>query len=189
MSPGPSLAMVIRHTVSSSRLHGIVCAWAHSLGIGFYALITVLGLAIVLKHSPLLFNSIAVLGAIYLAWLGYKALHSKGGMNDKLAGGEQSSLTQAARDGLAISLFNPKILLFFLALFSQFVQDANAHTSQAIIVLTPLVVDGLWYTLIALVLSHSAILPKLRNNSAMIDKLSGIILIALALRVIFTLEF
>ncbi|WP_133405850.1 LysE family translocator [Parashewanella tropica] len=189
MSPGPSLAMVIRHTVGSSRLHGIVCAWAHSLGIGFYALITIFGLAIVLKHSPILFNTIALAGAAYLAWLGYNALKSKGGMNDKLTGGTQSTLLQAARDGLAISLFNPKILLFFLALFSQFVQNANDHTSQAIIVLTPLLVDGLWYTLIALVLSHSAILPKLRDHSALIDKLSGIILIALAVRVVFTLEF
>ena len=91
MSPGPSLAMVIRHTVGGSRLHGIVCAWAHSLGIGFYALLTLFGLAIVLKHSPILFNSIAVIGALYLAWMGINALRSKGGMKQQLAGGNKAS--------------------------------------------------------------------------------------------------
>ncbi|RYV00591.1 lysine transporter LysE [Shewanella sp. OPT22] len=189
MSPGPSLAMVIRHTVGGSRLHGIVCAWAHSIGIGFYALLTLFGLAIVLKHSPFIFNSIAIVGAVYLAWMGVKAIQSKGGMQQKLAGGSKASLWQAARDGLAISLFNPKILLFFLALFSQFVRDASDHTGQALIVLTPLVTDGLWYTIIAVVLSHSAVLPKLQAKASLIDKLSGLVLLALAARVILTLEF
>jgi threonine/homoserine/homoserine lactone efflux protein len=187
MSPGPSLAMVVRHTLGGSRLHGIVCAWAHSVGIGIYALVTLLGLAAVLKASPLLFNAIAIVGALYLAWIGIQALRSKGGMQQKLAAGNKTSLLVAARDGLAISLFNPKILLFFLALFSQFVLAAETISGQILIVLTPLVIDGLWYTLIAIILSHSAILPKLREKAVWIDRVSGVVLIALAGRVIFTL--
>ena len=88
MSPGPSLAMVVRHTLGGSRAKGIVCAWAHSLGIGFYALVTLLGLAVVLKKAPVVFNGIAILGALYLAYLGIQALRSKGGMSEKLAAGE-----------------------------------------------------------------------------------------------------
>lgn len=187
MSPGPSLAMVVRHTLGGSRLHGIVCAWAHSVGIGIYALVTLLGLAAVLKTSPLLFNAIAIVGALYLAWIGIQALQSKGGMQQKLAAGNKTSLLVAARDGLAISLFNPKILLFFLALFSQFVLAAETITGQTLIVLTPLVIDGLWYTLIAVILSHSLILPKLREQAVWIDRVSGVVLIALAGRVIYTL--
>ncbi|WP_285164610.1 LysE family translocator [Shewanella goraebulensis] len=187
MSPGPSLAMVLRHTLSGGRLHGVVCAWAHSIGIGVYALVTLLGLAVVLEKSPIVFNGIAILGALYLAWMGLQALQSKGGMEQKLQSGESSSLLQAARDGLAISLFNPKILLFFLALFSQFVMAAETSTGQALIVLTPLVIDGLWYTIIAVVLSHGPILSRLRDKAALIDKLSGIVLILLAIRVIVNL--
>ncbi|MBO1894341.1 MULTISPECIES: LysE family translocator [unclassified Shewanella] len=187
MSPGPSLAMVVRHTLSGGRLHGIVCAWAHSIGIGVYALVTLLGLAAILKASPLMFNAIAIIGAIYLAWMGIQALGSKGGMQQKLAAGEATSLWIAARDGLAISLLNPKILLFFLALFSQFVLAAQTTTGQALIVFTPLIIDGLWYTVIAFVLSHSAVLPKLRAKAKLIDRLSGIVLILLSIRVIYTL--
>ncbi|MBB1362714.1 LysE family translocator [Shewanella sp. SR44-4] len=187
MSPGPSLAMVVRHTLSGGRLHGIVCAWAHSIGIGVYALVTLLGLAAILKASPLMFNAIAIIGAIYLAWMGIQALGSKGGMQQKLAAGEATSLWIAARDGLAISVLNPKILLFFLALFSQFVLAAQTTTGQALIVFTPLIIDGLWYTVIAFVLSHSAVLPKLRAKAKLIDRLSGIVLILLSIRVIYTL--
>ena len=187
MSPGPSLAMVVRHTLGGGRGKGIICAWAHSIGIGVYALVTLLGLAVVLKQAPMVFNGIAIIGALYLAYMGVQALRSKGGMSDKLAAGKSTDAFTAARDGLAISLFNPKIMLFFLALFSQFVMIADNMTAKGLIVLTPLLVDGLWYTLIALVLSHSAVLPKLREKAALIDKLSGVVLILLALRVLVTL--
>jgi threonine/homoserine/homoserine lactone efflux protein len=187
MSPGPSLAMVVRHTLSGGRLHGIVCAWAHSIGIGVYALVTLLGLGVVLKQAPIVFNIIAVLGALYLAWLGLQALRSQGASEQKLAAAEPTSLLTAARDGLGISLFNPKILLFFLALFSQFVLAANTFSGQLIIVATPLIIDGLWYTFIAMILSHSAILPKLRAKAVIIDKVSGIVLILLAINVLLRL--
>lgn len=187
MSPGPSLAMVVRHTLGSGRGHGIICAWAHSIGIGIYALVTLLGLAVVLKQAPMVFNVIAIIGALYLAWMGMQALRSKGGMEDKLAEGKQASALTAARDGIAISLFNPKIMLFFIALFSQFVLAAETALGNSLIVLTPLVVDGLWYTLIALLLSHKHLLPKLRAKAGLIDKLSGIVLILLAVRVLVTL--
>lgn len=186
MSPGPSLAMVIRHTLGGGPLKGIVCAWAHSLGIGFYALITLLGLAVLLQQAPMVFNAIALAGAAYLAWLGWQALNAKDGVQDKLTSGKQASWLDAARDGLAISLFNPKILLFFLALFSQFVKAADSLTGQTLIVLTPMVMDGLWYTLVALMLSHPRVLPKLRANALLIDRLSGVVLILLACRVVYT---
>jgi len=187
MSPGPSLAMVVRHTLSGGRSKGIVCAWAHSIGIGVYALVTLLGLAVILKQAPIIFNGIAILGALYLAYMGVQALRSQGGVSDKLTAGPSSHALIAARDGLVISLFNPKILLFFLALFSQFVLVADSITAKGLIILTPLVVDGLWYTFIALILSHSALLPALRKKAVLIDKLSGVVLILLAIKVLVTL--
>ena len=186
MSPGPSLAMVVRHTLGGGRDKGIICAWSHSIGIGIYALVTLLGLAVVLKKAPIVFNGIAIMGALYLAWMGVQSLRSKGGMSEKLAAGKATSGLVAARDGIAISLFNPKIMLFFLALFSQFVLVADNLMGQSLIVLTPLIVDGLWYTLIALMLSHPSVLPKLRSKAALIDKLSGVVLILLAIRVLVT---
>ena len=183
MSPGPSLAVVVRHTLGGGRGKGILCAWAHSVGIGVYALVTLLGLAILIKEAPLVFKGIAIVGALFLAWLGIKALRSKGSIAEKLAAGESTSAIQAARDGLAISLFNPKILLFFLALFSQFVAEAETIWGQVTIVVTPLLIDGLWYTIIALLLSHPWVLPRLKKNALIIDKLTGVVLILLAIRV------
>ncbi|KHT61835.1 lysine transporter LysE [Photobacterium gaetbulicola] len=184
MSPGPSLAVVAKHSLAGGRLHGVVTSWAHAAGVGVYALVTLLGLAVVLKQSPTLFNVITYAGAGYLAYLGINALRSKGGVAAKLAAGQSTSLVEAARDGAMISLLNPKLALFFLALFSQFVAVGTELSSRAVIVATPLLVDGLWYTLIAFVLSSPKVLEKLRTKAQLIDRLSGVVLILLAMRVV-----
>ncbi|UTV28364.1 LysE family translocator [Photobacterium atrarenae] len=184
MSPGPSLAVVAKHSLSGGRLHGVVTSWAHAFGVGVYALLTLLGLAVVLKQSPALFMVITYAGAAYLAYLGVNALRSKGGVAAKLSAGAPVRLRIAARDGLMISILNPKLALFFLALFSQFVAVGTELSSRAVIVVTPLLVDGLWYTLIALVLSNPKVLDKLRMKAQLIDRLSGVVLILLALRVV-----
>ncbi|OEF54048.1 lysine transporter LysE, partial [Enterovibrio norvegicus] len=169
------------------RLHGIVAAWAHALGVGLYAVITLLGLAVLLKESPMAFQIIAYAGAGYLAWLGIKSLQSKGGVAAKLESGEKTTLLEAARDGAMISILNPKLALFFLALFSQFVAVGTDVFSRSVIVATPLVIDGLWYTIVALVLSSSRMLDTLKRRAVWIDKFCGIVLIGLAIRVVVTL--
>ncbi len=160
----------------------------HAFGVGLYALITMLGLAVIFKQSPILFTIIAYAGAAYLGWLGIKSLLSKGGVAAKLEAGKTASLSEAARDGAMISMLNPKLALFFIALFSQFVAVGSDLFSRSVIVLTPLLIDGLWYTLVAFLLSSPTIVDKIRHRGAWIDKLSGVVLIALAIRVVFTLQ-
>ena len=186
MSPGPSLAMVAKHSLAGGRGNGLATAWAHALGIGVYAFVTLIGLAVVLQQSPLIFKAISYCGAGYLAYLGYNALRSKGGVAAKLESGEETSLWQSAKEGFLISILSPKIALFFIALFSQFVAVGDSLTAKLVIVLTPLVIDGLWYTIITFLLSSPRLLDKIRSKAQLIDRLSGIVLILLALRVVMT---
>ncbi|MGD8232741.1 LysE family translocator [Vibrio sp. TRT 1302] len=186
MSPGPSLAMVAKHSLAGGRVNGLATAWAHAFGIGIYAFITLIGLAVVLQQSPLLFKTISYAGAAYLAYLGYNALRSKGGVAARLESGEQTSVWQSAKEGLLISLLSPKIALFFIALFSQFVAVGDTFTAKSLIVMTPLIVDGLWYTLITFLLSSPKLIDKIRSKAMLIDRLSGAVLILLALRVVMT---
>ncbi|USD67589.1 LysE family translocator [Vibrio sp. SCSIO 43136] len=188
MSPGPSLAVVAKHSLAGSRWHGIAVAWSHAMGIGIYAFITIIGLSVVLEQSPLIFKGISVIGAAYLMYLGVNALRSKDGVAAKLASGEKTPLFESMRQGFLISLLSPKIMLFFTALFSQFVAISNDMTNQIVMVSTPLLVDGLWYTLIALLLTNAKVIDKIRSKAVLIDRISGVVLILLALRVVYTLN-
>ncbi len=183
MSPGPSLAMVAKHSLAGGRRNGISTAWAHATGIAIYAFVTLVGLAVLLHKFPVVFKGISYGGALYLAWLGFNSLRSKGGVAEKMESGSAVPVAQSARDGFLISMMNPKISFFFIALFSQFVAVGDELFSKSLIVLTPFMVDGLWYTFVAFILSNPRVLEKLRSRAVLIDRLSGVVLIALAVRV------
>lgn len=184
LTPGPSLAVVLRHTLTNSRQHGFAAAIFHAAGVGLWALLTVMGLALLVTESPLLFKVITWGGAGYLAWLGYKALTAKGDGVLKVGETEHVSRWKAGVDGLMISFLNPKLALFFIALFSQFVSAEQTLSDQLIMMVTAGGIDGLWYVLVVLVFSHSRVLTYLQKHTRWIDRITGGILIGLSARVV-----
>ena len=184
MSPGPSLAVVLKQTVGNSRSHGLAASWFHAAGVGLWAFATISGLAILVAESELAFRVITWLGAGYLAWIGVKAIRAGRTSALKVEKGEHSSLWSAGVEGAMISLLNPKLAVFFIALFSQFVSIDATVTDQLIMTATAALVDGIWYSIVALVLSHGPVLKALQDKSQMVNRLTGGILIALAARVV-----
>ena len=183
MSPGPSLAVVIRNTVKNGRAAGLATALAHGLGVGLYALATALGLAAVLAAEAAVFNAFALAGSAYLLWLGANALRGSDRFAEPAPAGAIASrnLVEAGRDGFAIAFLNPKIALFFLALFSQFIPREAGAAEVAILAGTATVVDALWYALVATGLSASGIAGWLRRHGVWIERITGALLVLLAL--------
>ncbi len=186
VSPGPSLAVVVRNTVQGSRRNGMITGVAHCMGVGFYALLTVTGLAALFALEPALHKALAWGGGTYLAFLGIQALRSKGASHATEDGAGPAGLFRAARDGLMISLLNPKLMIFFLALFSQFISPEMPRTSGAVMVLTATLIDGAWFCLVATLLSRGDFADRLARHSLSIDRVTGVLFLLLALRV-FTL--
>lgn len=184
MSPGPSLAVVLKQTVSNSRRHGLAASWFHAAGVGLWAFATISGLAILVAESEIAYKVITWLGAGYLAWIGVKAIRA--GRSDSLRAekGRKVSIWKAGTEGAMISLLNPKLAIFFIALFSQFVTPDATLTDQLVMTLTAALVDGLWYSIVTLLLSHGPVLKALQNRSTLVNRLTGGILIALAARVV-----
>ncbi|MEX2321006.1 MAG: LysE family translocator, partial [Saccharospirillum sp.] len=119
MSPGPSLAVVLKQTLAGGRRNGVVVALTHGLGIGLYALLSIFGLAALITASPLAFTALQWGGALYLAWLGVKGLRARANSNAELP--DVPTTASAARDGFLVVFLNPKVAVFFIALFSQVV--------------------------------------------------------------------
>lgn len=184
ISPGPSLALIIRNTVQGGQGHGVVTALGHGLGVGIYALITAFGLSLLITQTPLLFDIIRYGGAAFLAWLGIKALLAK----PASSGGEEESHglkgRQGAFEGFMVAFLNPQLAIFFIALFSQFVHADTGWREGIIMMLTAGGIDAVWYVLVALVLSRGPVLAWLKAKSFVIDKISGLVLLGLALKVV-----
>ncbi|PCI61160.1 MAG: lysine transporter LysE [Gammaproteobacteria bacterium] len=184
MTPGPSLAMVLKHTVAGGRLNGVVTSITHGLAVSLYAVLTVLGMAVLINETPWLFNIIKYAGAGFLLWLAFKAFTAKSALAKINQIKSKVSLKQSAWEGFMIAFLNPKLAIFFLALFSQFI-EANASWQQKVImVFTVGGIDTLWYCLIAAILSHSLFLNKLRNNIHWVEKATGVALLGITARVL-----
>lgn len=188
LSPGPSLALVVKNTMSGGASQGYATSISHGLGVALYAAITATGIGIVIVKSPFLFNVIQYAGAAFLLYLGLKALMSKKQKSALETNTEEEQTKpniNGWRDGFLIAFLNPKLAIFFLALFSQFVDADATWVKKATMVATVGIIDALWYVLVTYGLSRGPVLSKLKDNSHIIDRVTGTFLILLAARIVW----
>ncbi|MEO0437493.1 MAG: LysE family translocator [Pseudomonadota bacterium] len=182
-SPGPSLAVVLSACVRGGRNAGLVAAWSHAVGVGLYAALTVFGLSALLAANANALALIQLCGAAYLLWLAHGLWNSP--KNEELATDRASA--SAARDGFAVVFLNPKLAVFMLALFSQFLESGAGAAVKFQMMGTAFFIDGAWYTLITLLFTHRAIIDGLRNHSQTINRVFAIALAGLALALLASL--
>ena len=185
LSPGPSLALVIKNTLNGGAYQGYATAISHGFGVALYAAITATGIGLLIVQSPMIFSTIKYAGAAFLLYLGIKALLSK---QQNIQFDQKSAVVDPTingwRDGFLIAFLNPKLAIFFLALFSQFVEPDAGWQQKGVMTATVGIIDMLWYVIIAFTLSRGPILEKLKKHSHVVDKVTGSFLILLAARVV-----
>lgn len=187
ISPGPDLLIVLRNSLGAGRASGIQTAFGIALAIYIHVAYSMLGIALIISQSILLFNIIKYAGAAYLLWLGYKALKSKGWqIQSEEAKNPDKSFLQSFSQGFVTNALNPKATLFFLALFTQ-VLDPNTSLLVQFWYGTICSMTAFgWFTIVAICLTHKVIRKKLASVSIWIDRVTGIAFIALAARVALT---
>ena len=178
ISPGPSLAVVLRNTISGGRTQGVMTGIGHGIGLGIYAFIAVMGLSSLLLANKQIFNLIQWAGALFLIWLAFNMIiyRPAGISNDNKGNWRRGFL-----EGFMISFLNPKILVFMAAVFSQFINPDISSVGRFIMAIMAGVIDTIWYVLVAAVLAGTPIINKLRKNAGLIDRSIGIIMLLIAL--------
>lgn len=185
MSPGPSLALVIRNTVQGGMGRGVATAVGHGIGLGLYALLVATGLGLVIARTPWLFDLIRYAGAaflLYLAWHAFKTKPERSAGDGDAAGDHRY---QGFSGGFLVAFLNPKIAMFFIALFSQFVREGAPWSDKLIMMATAGGIDALWYTLVALGVARTPLMGWLKRNSLWLDRATGTVLTLLAIRVLW----
>ncbi|EKF75493.1 amino acid transporter LysE [Alcanivorax hongdengensis A-11-3] len=182
MTPGVSLAVITRHTLHGGANAGAVAGVTHALGIGLWALATVTGLALLLHRYPQLDLLLSLAGAVFLLWMAAKSWQA-GRAGTPVPQPQPRALHSAARDGFMIAFLNPKVALFFLALFSQFLHRDMGNLARGQMVLTSMVIDGGWYVLVALMLGRSRLLPWLREHHHWVERATAVLLLVIAVSV------
>lgn len=134
VTPGPSVLMCISTSVQHGPRRAMLASLGSTSAIAGIMLLSILGLGTVLAASETLFSTLKWLGAGYLAYLGVAALLSKA---SSIAVPDASMPLVSARAlfgrGILVGASNPKALLFFGALFPQFINPSQPQAAQFVI--------------------------------------------------------
>ena len=184
MSPGPSLAVVIRNTVAYNRLAGIFTAIGHGIGMSLYASIVVIGLGVIIQFYSNLFFFIQIVGLIFLASLGILFFIKS---NEKVKINNTLRNTNSFLQGFLIAIFNPKILIWFTAIYSHFIRVEADLLEKTILVSTAAIIDALWYSTVSIIITSYSLKNFFENRNSIIQKIMGILLILISIILFYKL--
>lgn len=140
LAPGPDNTLAIGRGLSQGHLAACVSSAGAGLGLLVHILAATLGLAVLIKASTLAFSVIKIVGAVYLIWLGIKALHSRDLIS--FAPSTQQTYRSIFITGFLTNVLNPKPAIFIIAFVPQFVSPASGATESQVLLL------GIWFALL-----------------------------------------
>lgn len=187
-SPGPDFAIVVRYSVSYGRRIALYASVGIGLGILLHVAYSLVGLSVVIKTTPWLYSTISYLAAAYLLYLAVGALRS--GPSDSAATVESDVIKKvitpkkALLTGFLTNGLNPKATLFFLSLFTAIIDINTPMSVKAFYGIYLAVATGVWFCFLSYLLSTSRVAKLVGDKGYWLDRLMGVVLIALAVRLV-----
>ena len=183
MSPGPSLAVVLRNPMTGGRSQGIYTGIGHGIGFGIYAFLAALGIATALSANEHVEQVLRWGGVVILLWLGTTFLrHAMAERGDEQDQAEQHAPSDRIGfiQGFSIALLNPKIMAWMLALYSPFIEADFPMETLIGMGLLGMSIDGAWYVTVATVLTTGDRAERLKSNAHLIDGAMGVLMFLFA---------
>jgi threonine/homoserine/homoserine lactone efflux protein len=180
LTPGAGMANVVRNALRGGWRAGVSAIAGNSCGVVTWGLSSVLGVSALIAASEIAFLVLKITGACVLVWLGMQSIRHAGRPVDAVPHASRRPF----RDGLVTSLANPKLAIFFVALFPQFVGDRGSVLPTTLLMVALVVaLDFVWYTALAVLVSRARAAYPGSRLSRRIERLTGAALIALGARV------
>lgn len=182
-SPGPSLVLVLGWAARAGRGAAVGAALGHGLGVGIYAAGAAAGLGAALAASPVLAAAVQLAGALWLGRLAWGLMRPRapaGAAGPGAAGAAGGGPARAAREGFLLAFLNPKIAVFFLALFAPWSARAAGLGERLAMGLLAGCIDAGWYALVAVAAGGAALARALERHRARVDRAFGVLLLGVA---------
>ena len=178
LTPGPAMATVVRSAIRGRRL-AFMSALGNSAGVLTWAVLSAFGISALVAASEAAFLVLKLVGGAALVYLGVQSLFGESRLEPK-----RPRQTTAFRDGLATGLANPKLAVFFVALFPQFVPEGSSVLPAALAMAALVVAfDLVWFSLLALLVDRTRRALVGSALARTIERLVGAVLVGLGIRV------
>lgn len=187
ISPGPDFFYVSRKAASSNRRNAVYGSIGITLGVGFWALVVLFGLAFLNQTVPAFKEILMVLGGSYLFYTGLKMVRITENARLKTAETaiETTSIGAEILKGLMINLSNPKIVVFFSSVLSAYVGNLSQF-SDILLVLFILMGSALvYFSLVSVLFSHKKIQQFYAQHNRYLDNLAGVVFILFGVKLIY----
>ena len=185
MSPGPSMAVVINNAIFKGRYNGILTSLGHGIGIAVYATFAVMGLGLIIKTNIFIFNGLKFFSIIFLIFIGIKSILNKEKLNLEKKNIKVNTISFL--QGFSISILNPKIFVWFIAIYSQFMSVNNELIFNIYLVSIAGIIDACWYIILTLAVTTASALSFFQTKLNLIQKIQGFFFVALGLGLLFNL--
>ncbi len=187
-SPGPDFAIVLKHSISFGRRAAIIT----SIGVGTAILIHVayslLGIGILIKTTPVLFQVFSYVAAAYLLYLGWGAIRSPAPDKTSANEVEKSSLVISDKKAFVVGFLtnglNPKATLFFLSVFAVAVSPETPNIIKLGYGVYLAIATGVWFCVLSLFLSSKKVTQFIGKKGYWFDRVMGVVLILLAIKLV-----
>ena len=134
-TPGADMALFLSRTLTGGRAQGFAAQAGASVGLIVHTFAAALGLSALLAASSEAYETVKIVGALYLLWLAWRAIRHGSALKLKTDAPARGGLRGAFANGLLINLTNPKIVLFFVTFLPQFISATDPHASAKLFVL------------------------------------------------------
>lgn len=189
ISPGPDFFIVLKNSMAHSRKAGYLTALGVSSAVLIHLSYTLLGLGLVIAESPFLYNVIKYVGVTYLFYLGLKSILASFGhstINLEIAKSKKKlSNFGAFYQGFLTNALNPKATLFFISLFSQFIDPATPFYLRVEFAFITWAACICWFLLLSYVVTINRFTVKLKGFQHYIDRVMGGTLVLLGFKLLF----
>ena len=199
LMPGPDFALTVKTALLSGRRQALACALGINCGLAVHTLAAVLGISAVIAGSAELFAILKWAGAAYLFYLGAKSLLASRRADEHEAGAPVANAAQALRrsgeetagaafrSGFLCNVLNPKVVIFVLTFFPQFLDASQPAGPQLVLMGVTWGFMGLgWLSLLVLMMDRIRPVFGAPAFQRWLNRTMGAILILFGLRLVTT---
>ncbi|MEC4117160.1 LysE family translocator [Myroides phaeus] len=137
ITPGPDLLYVVSQSITRGKKYGYAVVIGQMGGLMFHLSLFAFGISAIIIQSELIFKGVKLFGALYLFWLSYKVFQEENAIviEENQTGKNDKTVVGFMKKGLLMNILNPKVMMFFLALFPGFISEAAGNVKHQVLVL------------------------------------------------------
>jgi len=187
MSPGPNGLLIAKTVPASGRAAGFANIFGFVCAFYLHGALSILGISIILVNSSTAFAFVKYLGAAYLCWIGLKALRDSVRITSAAPSAASTRrkrrLTTAFMEGLLTNALNPKVSMFYLAAFPQFISAADsAVTSSFLLVFVHSMINAIWFGMMVILFSRLSTMARHPSFQRWLKGVTGVVFVAFGVR-------